>query len=122
MCPCCGRGKCTITPPFKRTYQREFGSLGTSQEDCDDEDYGDLEERGAYQREFGSLGIPENFDDLEEVFTQFLGFLQYIGIYVYELGYREIDNVLRDANNEPISKIEHGLDILSLCFRTGRQR
>ena len=101
---------------YLETYQREFGSLRTAQEDCDDEDYGDLEERGAYQKEFGSLGTAqEDCDDLEEVFTQFLGFLHYIGIYVYELEYREIDNVLRDTNNEPISKIEHGLDIYHLC-------
>ena len=57
---------------FERTYQREFGSLGTSREDCDDEDYGDSEKRGAYQEEFGSLGTSwdlKDWNDLEEVFS-----------------------------------------------------
>lgn len=90
------------------TYQKEFGSLGMP-EDCDDEDCGDLEERGAYQEEFGSLGTSWNDENkLEEAFSQFLGFLQYIGIYTYELGVRE-------RNREERETIREGFYINYLC-------
>ena len=49
---------------FERPYKREFGSVGTEE----DEKWGN---RSYY---------------LEKVFAQFLGFLQYIGIYDYQLG------------------------------------
>ena len=100
---------------LEETYQKEFGSLGMP-EDCDDEDYGALEERGTYQREFGSVGTGEDWDwnKLEEAFSQFLGFLQYVGIYTYELRFRE--------RNREREAIENGyyLDYLCVFVQDGK--
>ena len=97
------------------TYQKEFGSLGMP-EDCDDEDYGDLEERGAYQEEFGSLGTSwKDWNKLEKAFSQFLGFLQYIGIYTYELGVRERNREEREAIREGFY-----IDYLCVFVRDGK--
>lgn len=49
---------------FERPYQREFGSVGTEED-------GNWGNRSCY---------------LEKVFSQFLGFLHFVGIYRYELG------------------------------------
>lgn len=85
---------------FERTYKKEFGSLGTwvpeNEEDIMewDDDYS---------------------QDLDEVLSQFLGFLHYLGIYRYEL---RLDAKSEDAKSA-ISAIRHkyseyslGLDLL----------
>ena len=98
---------------LKGTYQKEFGSLGMS------EDYGDSEKRRAYQEEFGSLGTSwEDWKKLEKTFSQFLGFLQYLGIYTYKLGVREL-NMLKREERELI-RVGFYIDYLCVFVRDGK--